>query len=169
MFKITRLVKKFRRDKKRKKLEKKIDQFILEVLPVPAPATIIVVETPIILAKFILEVLPAPAPATSTRKAHEKKPSVEERYVAATTVEERNAIAERIVEMRINATGSKRLSWHSIRDALGIKNAEFHQVIRLSDGYREAVVARIASLRSAEGGWEYNGKLEVLTGIEGVE
>ena len=68
--------------------------------------------------------------------------------------------------MRINATGSKPLAWRRIREKLGLKNEQFHKVVRLSEGYREAVINRITHLKQQEGGWEYNGKLDVLTGID---
>ena len=89
-----------------------------------------------------------------------------ERYSAETTEEARNDLATKVAELRINASGSKPLSWRRIRDRLGLKNDEFHKVIRLSAGYREAVINRIKSLKSSEEGWEYSGKIEVLTGIE---
>ena len=98
-----------------------------------------------------------------------KKPSIAERYVAETTVEDRDGIAAKVVELRINATGSKPLAWKKIREKLGLKENQFHKVIRHSEGYRRAVIQRIKSLKAQEGGWEYNGKLEVLTGIELTE
>ena len=108
--------------------------------------------------------------AKSTKvKAREKKPSISERYVSDTTEEDRNDIAVKVVEMRINSSGSKGMSWRRIREKLGLKNDQFHKVIRPSDGYREAVVARIKSLKAQEGGWEYSGKLKVLTGIKITE
>ena len=108
--------------------------------------------------------------AKSTKtKAREKKSSIAERYVSETTVGDRDRIAAKVVELRINATGSKGLSWREIREKLGLKNDQFHKVIRHSEGYRKAVIQRIKSLKAQEGGWEYNGKLEVLTGIELTE
>ncbi len=107
--------------------------------------------------------------AKEFNKKREKKPSVSERYKTETTVETRDEIAVKVAELRINIMGSKRLSWRSIREKLGLKNDQFHKVIRLSEGYRNAVIERIKSLKSAEGGWEYNGKLSVLTGIEDIE
>ena len=102
-------------------------------------------------------------------KAREKKPSIFERYVKSTTEADRNNVAVKVVELRINATGSKPLSWRKIREKLGLKNDEFHEVVRHSPGYRTAVIDRIKSLREQDGGWEYSGKLEVLTGIEITE
>ena len=91
--------------------------------------------------------------------------SIADRYRADTTEEQRNEIAVKVAELRINSSGSKPLSWRKIRERLGLKNDQFHKVIRHSSGYLTAVVERIKALESAEGGWEYNGKLDVLTGI----
>ena len=111
----------------------------------------------------------ANAKVTDKTKYRKKKHSIAERYVAETTVEDRDGIAAKVVELRINATGSKPLAWKKIREKLGLQNAQFHEVIRHSEGYRKAVIQRIKSLKAQEGGWEYNGKLEVLTGIELTE
>ena len=111
----------------------------------------------------------ANAKVTDKTKYRKKKRSIAERYVAETTVEDRDGIAAKVVELRINATGSKPLAWKKIREKLGLQNAQFHEVIRHSEGYRKAVIQRIKSLKAQEGGWEYNGKLEVLTGIELTE
>ena len=102
------------------------------------------------------------SPKTKPRK---KKPTIVERYVSDTTEAYRNQVAMKVVKMRINATGSKPLAWRKIREKLGLKNDEFHHVIRLSAGYREAVIDRIKRLKAQEGGWKYSGKLENLTGI----
>ena len=110
--------------------------------------------------------LPAALGEVKVRKQREKKPSVAECYSAETTEEARNDLATKVAELRINASGSKPLSWRRIREKLGLKNDEFHSVIRVSAGYREAVINRIKSLKSSEEGWEYSGKIEVLTGIE---
>ena len=99
-------------------------------------------------------------------KQRKKKPSIAERYTAETTEETRDELAVKVAELRINASGSKPLSWCRIREKLGLKNDEFHSVIRVSAGYREAVINRIKSLKSSEEGWEYSGKIKVLTGIE---
>ena len=99
-------------------------------------------------------------------KAREKKPSIVERYTSETTEADRDEVAVKVVEMRINAAGSKGMSWRRIREKLGLRNDEFHKVIRLSKGYRKAVIDRIKQLKSRPEGWEYSGKLEVLTGIE---
>lgn len=95
--------------------------------------------------------------------------TIVERYVAGTTEADRDEVARKVVELRINATGSRPLAWRKIREELGLRRDEFHKVIRLSKGYRKAVIDRIKSLRDQEGGWEYSGKLEVLTGIELTE
>ncbi len=111
----------------------------------------------------------ANAKVTDKTKYRKKKRSIAERYVGETTVEDRDCIAAKVVELRINATGSKPLAWKKIREKLGLQNAQFHEVIRHSEGYRKAVIQRIKSLKAQKGGWEYNGKLEVLTGIELTE
>lgn len=110
-----------------------------------------------------LEVLPG------NRKARKKKPSIAERYAAETTEEERNELAVKVAELRINEEGTKPLAWREIREELGLKNDEFHQVIRPSAGYREAVVNRIKNLKARDKGWEYSGNIDVLTGIEIAE
>ena len=102
-------------------------------------------------------------------KTRKKKSSIAKRYAAETTGEERNELAVKIAELRINEEGTKPLAWRKIREELGLKKDEFHQVIRPSAGYREAVVNRIKSLKARDKGWEYSGKLEVLTGIEIAE
>lgn len=95
--------------------------------------------------------------------------AIAERYVTETTEEDRNALAVQIAEMRINATGSRPIAWKRIRDKFGLHNDQFHEVIRLSKGYRDAVIARIKTLKAQDGGWEYNGKLGSLTGIDNIE
>lgn len=95
--------------------------------------------------------------------------TIAERYVAGTTEADRDEVARKLVELRINATGSKPLAWRKIREKLGLHNDHFHKVIRVSDGYRKAVIDRIKSLRAQEGGWEYSRNLERLTGIELTE
>ncbi len=101
----------------------------------------------------------------------EAKPmsSIAERYVTETTEEYRNSLAVQIAEMRINATGSRPIAWEKIREEFGLHNDQFYEVIRLSKGYRDAVIARIKTLKAQEGGWEYNGKLGRLTGIDNIE
>ena len=103
---------------------------------------------------------------TTKGKAREKKPSIAERYTSETTEADRDELAVKIAKIRINATGSKPIAWHKIREKFGLKNDEFHKVIRLSAGYRKAVIDRIKQLKSRPEGWEYSGKLEILTGIE---
>ena len=99
-------------------------------------------------------------------KVPEKKPSIAERYTSETTEAARDELAVKIAKIRINATGSKPIAWHKIREKFGLKNDQFHKVIRLSAGYRKAVIDRIKQLKSRPEGWEYSGKLERLTGIE---
>ena len=91
------------------------------------------------------------------------------RFIAETTESTRNEIAVKVVELRINEDGSRPTAWKNIREELCLHNDHFHKVIRHSEGYRNAVIERIKSLKSAEGGWEYNGKFSVLTGIEDIE
>ena len=91
------------------------------------------------------------------------------RFVAETTEGTRNEIAVKVGELRINKEGARPIAWKKIREELGLHNDHFHQVIRHSEGYLNAVIERIKSLKSADGGWEYNGKLSVLTGIEDIE
>ena len=105
--------------------------------------------------------------AISTKTVREKKPTKLEEYKASTTVEERDDIAHQVAELRINAEGTKPRAWRSIREELGLRNEEFHKLIRKSEGWRIAVYERILDLQDQEGGWEYSGKLEVLTGIDG--
>lgn len=106
--------------------------------------------------------------AVGTRKQREKKPSVAERYVEETSGEERNKLAIQVAELRINAEGKRPRAWRSIREELGLKNEQFHKVIRLSDGWKQAVANRINALLEQEGGWTYSGKLDVLTGIDNI-
>ena len=106
--------------------------------------------------------------AVSVRKQREKKPSVAERYTEETTDEERNKLAIQVAELRINPEGTRPRAWRSIREELGLKNEQFHKVIRLSDGWKQAVANRINALLEQEGGWTYAGKLDVLTGIDNI-
>ena len=91
------------------------------------------------------------------------------KFIVETTEDTRNEIAVKVVELRINEEGSRPIAWKKIREELGLHNDHFHKVIRLSEGYREAVIERIKKLRAQDGGWEYSGKLEVLTGVELTE
>ncbi len=91
------------------------------------------------------------------------------RYVVETTEDTRNEIAAKVVELRINEEGSRPIAWKKIREELALHNDHFHEVIRHSEGYREAVIERIKKLRAQDGGWEYAGKLDFLTGIELTE
>lgn len=107
--------------------------------------------------------------AVSTKTVREKSPTKLEEYIASTTVEERDDIAHQVAELRINAEGTRPRAWRSIREELGLRNEEFHQLIRKSEGWKVAVYERILDLQDQEGGWTYSGKLEVLTGIDGFE
>ena len=91
------------------------------------------------------------------------KPSTAEKFHKANTLEDRVEIGREVAELRINAAGSKGMAWRKIRERLGLKNNEFHKVIRLEDHFHESVVERIESF---EDGWEYNGKLEDLLGFK---
>ena len=120
------------------------------------------------------EAKPTPKPARANAKVTEnqgkkKKLSIADRFIAETTEGTRNEIAVKVVELRINKEGSRPIAWKKIREELGLHNDHFHHVIRHSEGYREAVIERIKKLRAQDGGWEYSGKLDVLTGIELTE
>ena len=95
----------------------------------------------------------------------EPKPTVAEKLHAANTLEDRKEIGRQVAELRINSAGLKGMAWKRIREKLGLKNDEFHKVIRLEDHFQESVVERIESF---EDGWEYGGKLEVLLGFKPV-
>ena len=103
-------------------------------------------------------------PPKSTRKSSEPKKSAADKFREAKSLDERKEIGRQVAELRINSRGSKP-SWRSIRTKLGLKNDEFHKVVRLEDHFRESVVERIESF---EDGWQYDGKLEVLLGFEPV-
>ena len=105
----------------------------------------------------------------AARRAQPADREISPERKADTTNEQRDDIAVRIVELRINVRGSRPLAWKKIRRELNLKNDEFHKGIRLSRGYLNAVITRITELKSREGGWEYNGKLESLTGIKNIE
>ncbi len=93
---------------------------------------------------------------------------ISETTATETTEKDRNDIAVQVVELRINAAGLKPLAWKRIREKLGLKHNQFHKDIRPSAGYRKAVIDRIKSLKAQEGGWEYSGKLDNLTGIDDI-
>ena len=101
----------------------------------------------------------------STGKVSEPKSSIAEKFRAATTLEDRVEIGRKVAELRINSQGSRPMSWRRIREKLGLKNDEFHKVVRLEDHFKESVVERIESF---EGSWQYSGKLNVLLGFEPV-
>ena len=106
-----------------------------------------------------------PSKPLKTRKSSEPKPSTADKFREAKSLEERVEIGRQVAELRINATGLKGLSWKKIREKLGLKNDEFHEVVRLEDHFHESCVERIESF---EDGWEYGGKLEVLLGFDPV-
>ena len=93
------------------------------------------------------------------------KPTIAEKFRAANGLEDRQEIGRQVAELRINAAGSKPMSWRRIREKLGLKNDEFHKVIRLEDHFKESVVERIESF---EKGWECSGKLKVFLGFEPI-
>ena len=103
--------------------------------------------------------------AASKELTSEPKSSIAEKFRAANTLEDRVEIGRKVAELRINASGSKGLAWRDIRERLGLKNDEFHKVVRLEDHFHESVVERIESFKD---GWEYSGKLESLLGFEPV-
>lgn len=102
---------------------------------------------------------------TSVRKQSETKPTAVEKFKSAHTTEEKEKIGRDVAELRINAEGSKPMSWRRIREKLGLRNDEFHKVIRLADHYEESMIQRIESFDS----WEYSGKIEVLLGFTPTE
>lgn len=93
------------------------------------------------------------------------KPNVVDKFREANDLEARKEIGREVAKLRINATGSKPLAWRKIREKLGLKNDEFHKVVRLEEHFRESVVERIESF---EDGWECQGKLDRLLGFEPV-
>ena len=119
--------------------------------------------------KLFEDIYPKPLKPEPPEDTTHTPRTIAERYVAGTTEADRDEVARKVVELRINATGSRPLAWRKIRERLGLHNDHFHKVIRVSDGYRKAVIDRIKSLRAQEGGWEYSGNLERLTGIELTE
>ena len=114
------------------------------------------------------EFVPVLKPQSAVNQVREPRLSIADRYVEETTEADRDKLSVQIAALRINATGSRPLAWKDIRAEFGLKNDEFHKVIRPSPGYRKAVIDRIKSLKAQEGGWEYSGKLEVLTGIDDI-
>lgn len=102
--------------------------------------------------------------AANAEKAKSKSTATE-KFRAENTLGDRKEIGRQVAKLRINSAGSKPMSWRRIREKLGLKNDEFHKVIRLEDHFQESVVERIESF---EDGWEYKGKLEVLLGFEPV-
>ncbi|MDE0423784.1 MAG: hypothetical protein OXN25_02820 [Candidatus Poribacteria bacterium] len=107
-------------------------------------------------------------PQGAVSQVREPRLSIADRYVKETTEADRDKLAVQIAVLRINTTGSRPLAWKTIRAEFGLKEDEFHKVIRLSPGYRKAVIDRIKSLKVQEGGWEYSGKLASLTGIDDI-
>lgn len=103
--------------------------------------------------------------AASKESTSEPKSSIAEKFRAVNTLEDRVEIGRKVAELRINASGSKGLAWREIRGRLGLKNDEFHKVVRLEDHFQESVVERIESFKD---GWEYSGKLESLLGFKPV-
>ena len=106
-----------------------------------------------------------PSKTPKTRKSSEPKLSTADKFRQAKSLEERVEIGRQVAELRINATGLKGLSWKKIREKLGLKNDEFHEVVRLENHFHESCVERIESF---EDGWEYGGKLEFLLGFDPV-
>ena len=103
--------------------------------------------------------------AASKESTSDPKSSIAEKFRAANTLEDRMEIGRKVAELRINASGLKGLAWREIRKRLGLKNDEFHKVVRLEEHFHESVVERIESF---EDGWEYSGKLESLLGFKPV-
>ena len=111
--------------------------------------------------------------ATPVRKRPEvsrgknKKPA---RYSKDTPASEMLRISRLVVEWRIADTGQRSLSWKDIRGELGgLDEKELREVICASSEYRQAVRERIEFLQSRPEGWEYVGKLSVLTRLNVTE
>ena len=106
---------------------------------------------------------------TINRKKTIAKPKREKRTIRfsrETSDDKVSEIAKAMAEWRITDDGSRALSWKNCRAELSIEEDEFHKVIRPSLQWKNACIARIKELRNRPEGWEYCGKLEVLTGIE---
>lgn len=99
---------------------------------------------------------------STARKTTVAKPSTIEKFKSNNSLEDRVEIGREVAELRINAQGSKPWAWRRIREKLGLKNDEFHKVVRVEDHYKESCVKRIESFVD---GWEYTGKLDVLLGF----
>lgn len=98
---------------------------------------------------------------TSVRRQSEPKPTAIDTFKQSHSAEEQEDIGRKVAELRINSTGTKPMSWRRIREKLGLRNDEFHKVIRLAEHYEESMIQRIESFDS----WEYSGKIEVLLGF----
>ena len=83
--------------------------------------------------------------------------------VIAPVIDPRKEIERKIAELRINPAGSRGMPWWKIRKKLGLKYNQLNRFSRDDDHFKESMVERIESF---EGGWEYNGILEVLLGFE---
>ena len=105
--------------------------------------------------------------ATPVRKRPEVQRSKnrnQARYHKDTPAAELLRISRLVVEWRIADTGQRSLSWRDIRGELGgLDEKELREVICASPQYRQAVRERIQFLQSRPEGWEYVGKLSVLT------
>lgn len=108
--------------------------------------------------------------ATPVRKRPEVKRSTNKkqaRYSKDTPASEMLRISRLVVEWRIADTGQRSLSWKDIRGELGgLDEKELREVICASPQYRQAVRERIQFLQSRPEGWEYVGKLSVLTRLD---
>ena len=108
--------------------------------------------------------------ATPVRKRPEVKRSTNKkqaRYSKDTPASEMLRISRLVVEWRIADTGQRSLSWKDIRGELGgLDEKELREVICASPEYRQAVRERIQFLQSRPEGWEYVGKLSVLTRLD---
>ena len=95
-----------------------------------------------------------------TRSRNQKDPM----YSKNTPSEEMLRISRLVVEWRIADTGQRSLSWKDVCAELGgLDEKELREVICTSPEYRQAVRERINFLQSRPEGWEYVGKLSVLT------
>ena len=115
-------------------------------------------------ALSLMGMFEAAAPVRKRPEVQRSKNRKPARYHRETSSEEMLRISRLVVEWRIADTGQRSLSWRDIRGELGgLDEKELREVICASSEYRQAVRERINFLQSRPEGWEYVGKLSVLT------
>ena len=87
-----------------------------------------------------------------------------EKFAESTTEEERVEIAKQVAELRLDADATRAMSWKNIREKVILTSDEFHNIIRISDYYKEVMLHRLGSL--IDEGWVYNGSLNTLCGFD---